>query len=72
MKVEGWRGFHYHMALCVAAYGFLASEGNLKPDPTKVVELVDGAVRGLRLRVTPAGTRSWSHQYPGSWKDASF
>jgi integrase len=33
---------------------------NLKPDPTKVVELVDGAVPGLRLRVTPAGTRSWS------------
>ncbi len=33
---------------------------NLKPDPTKVRELVDGAVPGLRLRVTPAGTRSWS------------
>ena len=33
---------------------------NLKPHPTKVVELVDGAMPGLRLRVTPAGTRSWS------------
>jgi SRSO17 transposase len=20
---RGWRGFHHHMALCVAAYGFL-------------------------------------------------
>ncbi len=33
---------------------------NLKPDPAKVVEIVDGAVAGLRLRVTPAGTRTWS------------
>jgi integrase len=37
-----------------------AQVANLKPDSTKVVELVDGAVPGLRLRVTPAGTRSWS------------
>jgi integrase len=37
-----------------------AQVSNLKPDPTKVVELVDGAVPGLRLRVTPAGTRTWS------------
>jgi len=32
----------------------------LKPDPTKTIELVDGAVPGLRLRVTPAGEKSWS------------
>lgn len=31
-----------------------------KPDPAKVLELVDGAVPGLRVRITPAGTRSWS------------
>lgn len=31
-----------------------------RPDPAKVIELVDGAVPGLRLRITPAGTRSWS------------
>ena len=31
-----------------------------KPDPIKVLELVDGAVPGLRVRITPAGTRSWS------------
>lgn len=37
-----------------------AQVANLKPDPRKVLELVDGAVPGLRLRVTPAGTRSWS------------
>lgn len=32
----------------------------LKPDASKTIEKVDGAVPGLRLRVTPAGTRSWS------------
>lgn len=32
----------------------------LKPDPNRVVELIDGLVQGLRLRVTPAGSRSWS------------
>lgn len=37
-----------------------AQVANLKPDPKKVVELVDGALPGLRLRVTPAGTRTWS------------
>ena len=37
-----------------------AQVANLKSDPTKMVELVDGAVPGLRLRVTPAGTRTWS------------
>ena len=37
-----------------------AQVANLRPDPTKVIELVDGNVPGLRLRLTPAGTRSWS------------
>jgi len=37
-----------------------AQVANLKPDPTRVRELVDGAVPGLRLRVTRGGTRSWS------------
>ena len=37
-----------------------AQLARLKPDPKKVIELVDGAVPGLRLRVTPAGTQSWS------------
>ena len=35
---------------------------HIKPDPSKVIELIDGAVPGLRFRVKsfPAGTRSWS------------
>ena len=28
---RGWRGFHHHMALCVAAYEFLVSERSLIP-----------------------------------------
>ena len=32
----------------------------IKLDPFKVIELTDGAVPGLRFRLTPAGTRSWS------------
>lgn len=37
-----------------------AKLAKLKPDPTKTLELVDGAVPGLRIRITPAGTRTWS------------
>lgn len=31
-----------------------------KPHPQNTLELVDGAVPGLRVRITPAGTKSWS------------
>jgi integrase len=31
-----------------------------RPDPTKAVELVDGAVPGLRLRILPSGKKTWS------------
>ena len=37
-----------------------AQIAQIKPDPAKVIELIDGAVPGLRFRVMPAGTRSWS------------
>lgn len=40
----------------LTAVGF----ARLKPDPDRTIEVVDGAVPGLRLRVTPAGTRTWS------------
>jgi len=30
---RGSRGFHHHMALCVAAYGFLVAERSLIPPP---------------------------------------
>ncbi len=25
---RGWRGFHHHATLCIAAYGFLVAEGS--------------------------------------------
>ena len=28
---RGWRGFHHHATLCIAAYGFLISERRLFP-----------------------------------------
>lgn len=37
-----------------------AGLSKLKPDLTRTVEVVDGAVPGLRLRITPAGNRTWS------------
>jgi hypothetical protein len=49
-----------------------AQVANLKPDPDKIVELVDGAVAGLRLRVTPADTRTWSLNIRASGKMRRF
>ncbi|WP_394730005.1 tyrosine-type recombinase/integrase [Altererythrobacter sp. GH1-8] len=37
-----------------------AKISKLRPDSAKTIELVDGAVPGLRLRITPNGTRTWS------------
>ena len=44
----------------------------IKPDPSKVIELIDGAVPGLRFRVTPAGTRSWSLNIRANGKMQGF
>jgi hypothetical protein len=30
---RGWRGFHHHATLCIAAYGFLISERSAFPPP---------------------------------------
>ena len=31
-----------------------------KPDPDRTLEIVDGAVPGLRVRLSPSGVMSWS------------
>ncbi len=31
---RGWRGFHHHATLCIAAYGFLLSERGAMPPPS--------------------------------------
>jgi hypothetical protein len=37
---RGWRGFHHHATLCIAAYGFLAAErSRFPPLPCGDVEL---------------------------------
>jgi SRSO17 transposase len=32
---RGWRGFHHHATLCIAAYGFLVAERSLFPPDTR-------------------------------------
>jgi SRSO17 transposase len=33
---RGWRGFHHHASLCIAAYGFLIRERSLFPPDDQV------------------------------------
>jgi SRSO17 transposase len=33
---RGWRGFHHHASLCIAAYGFLVAERCLFPPPRRL------------------------------------
>src|SRR6185437_1835356 len=58
---RGWRGFHHHATLCIAAYGFLIAErGSIPPSgPTPAPKLQKPAVpAGYRPRgaADPAGT----------------
>jgi SRSO17 transposase len=36
---RGWRGFHHHATLCIAAYGFLVAERSLFPTSTRAGRL---------------------------------
>jgi SRSO17 transposase len=36
---RGWRGFHHHATLCIAAYGFLIAERNRFPPSARVGNL---------------------------------
>ena len=58
---RGWRGFHHHLTLCVAAYGFLVSEkdtispsGHGRGRPYAKPALPEG----FRPRGTPAPDRT--------------
>jgi len=47
---RGWRGFHHHASLCIAAYGFLVSErGRFSPSAPEFTR--------LQTPVLPAGYR---------------
>ena len=46
---RGWRGFHHHATLCIAAYGFLISERETIPLRTSFHHAVPGTCRIRRL-----------------------
>ena len=48
---RGWRGFHHHAALCIAAYGFLVAErAALSPFTATITGLVEEAAVPTRRR----------------------
>ena len=58
---RGWRGFHHHASLCIAAYGFLISQRETIPPsaPGKAQSRSKSAVpEGYRPRGSPDPTRA--------------
>lgn len=60
---RGWRGFHHHGALCVAAYAFLAAE-RARLSPPEPLSFLRGAPlpRGFKPRGSPPTGRATRHQ----------
>jgi SRSO17 transposase len=54
---RGWRGFHHHAALCIAAYAFLAAErARLSlPEPLEFLKAAPPP-EGFRPRGSPGST----------------
>ena len=48
---RGWRGFHHHATLAIAAYGFLISERGADRFPSATPGLPEGGASLRRLRV---------------------
>jgi SRSO17 transposase len=58
---RGWRGFHHHASLCIAAYGFLVAERNRFSPSARVGSLglsTSGAPPHFRPRGSPRPTRT--------------
>ena len=56
---RGWRGFHHHATLCIAAYGFLLSErGAISPSGLRSAALIQEypLPKGYRPRGSPNPT----------------
>ena len=54
---RGWRGFHHHASMCIAAYGFLVSErGAFSPCGTRSRHIFEefAVPSGYRPRGSPA------------------
>ncbi|WP_426426363.1 hypothetical protein [Bradyrhizobium genosp. A] len=60
---RGWRGFHHHATLCIAAYGFLIAERATIPPQTSFRRTVQGTslIRQLSTkRISPCGLSATS------------
>jgi SRSO17 transposase len=55
---RGWRGFHHHATLCIAAYGFLVRERSLFPPRARFRGQVLALPPGWRPRGRPEPTRA--------------
>jgi len=58
---RGWRGFHHHASLCIAAYGFLISERNRFSPSARAGHVglcAAGPPRGFRPRGSPRTSRA--------------
>ena len=58
---RGWRGFHHHATLCIAAYGFLISEREtIPPCGPRAARFIPAAVLsdGYRPRGSAAAARA--------------
>jgi SRSO17 transposase len=54
---RGWRGFHHHGALCIAAYAFIAAERARLSPPAPVAFLRPARLpKGFKPRGTPGAT----------------
>src|SRR3954471_13732055 len=58
---RGWRGFNYHVPLCLAAYGFLVSERSLFPPQQPAKANQDGPPQSLLHRLAPPPHRPHDH-----------
>lgn len=58
---RGWRGFHHHATLCIAAYGFLIAERNRFSPSARIGDLALPTARvphGFRPRGSPRSPRA--------------
>jgi SRSO17 transposase len=61
---RGWRGFHHHATLCIAAYGFLIAErGALPPSEPRFSPHLGNIPDGYRPRGTANPTRTSHPQF---------
>ena len=54
---RGWRGFHHHATLCIAAYGFLVRERGLFPPQVRFRARAPALPSGWRPRGRPGPSR---------------